>query len=123
MELLDNMLITGRLYRFVSEIIKTVNEELEEKALWEFWLHKDWERSWPEFRKSLNDKTNAAPTQQETLDIVKESMDIMASFRPVGGGEQDGTVQTAWGNSDRRDTGEQDIDGCCPECGDNEKGS
>lgn len=107
MELLDNMLMTGQLYRFVSGIIKTVNEELEEKTLWEFWLHKDWERSWKDFRESLNDKHNAAPTQQETLDIVKESMQIAASFRPVSGGEQDEAVSSVRGDSDRRDEGEQ----------------
>lgn len=101
MELLDNMVITGQLSRFVSEIIKTVNEEMEEKTLWEFWLHKDWERSWVDFRKSLNDKPhNAAPTQQETLDILNESMNIMASFRPEGGGEQDGAIQTVRNDSD-----------------------
>lgn len=109
MELLDNMLMAGQLYRFVSEIVKTVNEELEEKALWEFWLHKDWERSWTEFRKSLNDKHNAAPTQQETLDIVNESMNIMASFRPVGGGEQDESISSVRGDSDRHDASEQDA--------------
>lgn len=115
MELLDNMLMTGQLYRFVSEIIKTVNEELEEKTLWEFWLHKDWERSWPEFRKALNDKSQAAPTQKETLDILNETMNIMASFRPDGGGGEDGAIQTIRGDSDRRDESEQDIDGDCPE--------
>ena len=123
MELLDNMLMAGRLYRFVSEIVKTVNEELEEKALWEFWLHKDWERSWPEFRKSLNDKPNAAPTQQEALDIVNESMNIMASFRPVGGGEQDESISSVRGDSDRRDEGEQDAGRDCPESGHDESGS
>lgn len=102
------MLMTGRLSRFVSEIIKIVNEEMEEKTLWEFWLHKDWERSWSEFRKSLNDKqNNAAPTQQESLDIVKESMSMMASFCPVSGGEQDESISSVRGNSDRRDEGEQ----------------
>lgn len=101
------MLDTGRLSRFVSEIIKTVNEELEEKTLWEFWLHKDWERSWADFRKSLNDKSNAAPTQQETLDIVKESMSMMASFCPVGGGGENGAISAVRGDSDRRDEGEQ----------------
>ena len=117
------MLMTGQLYRFVSEIIKTVNEEMEEKTLWEFWLHKDWERSWPEFRKSLNDKSHAAPTQKETLDIVNESMSIMASFRPVGGGGEDESVSDIRGDSDRRDESEQDIDGDCPESGHDNAGS
>ena len=110
MELLDNMAITGQLSRFVSEIIKMVNEEMEEKTLWEFWLHKDWERSWVDFRKSLNDKQyHAAPTQQETLDILNESMNIMASFRPDGGGEQDESISSVRGDSDRRDASEQDA--------------
>lgn len=117
------MLMTGQLYRFVSEIIKTVNEEMEEKTLWEFWLHKDWERSWPEFRKSLNDKTHAAPTHKETLDIVNESMSIMASFRPVGGGGENGAISAVRGDSDRRDESEPHIDGDCPTSGHDNAGS
>lgn len=117
------MLITGQLYRFVSEIIKTVNEEMEEKTLWEFWLHKDWERSWPEFRKALNDKPRAAPTRQDTLDILNESMNIMASFRPDGGGEQDESISSVRGDSDRRDESEPDAGGDCPESGHDNTGS
>jgi len=109
MELLDGMLNAGRLHEFVSEIIKMYNEEQEEKMLWEFWLHKDWERSWPEFRNALNDKTKAAPTQQETLDIMNETMNIMASFRPDGGGVEDESISSVRGNSDRRDESEQDA--------------
>ena len=117
------MLMTGQLYRFVSEMVNTVNEELEEKTLWEFWLHRDWERSWSEFRKALNDKPHAAPTQKETLDIVNESMSIMASFRPDCGGGEDGAISVIRGNSDRRDESEQDAGRDCPESGDDEPGS
>lgn len=118
------MLITGQLCRFVSEIIKTVNEEMNEKTLWEFWLHKDWERSWPEFRKALDDKPqNAAPTRQETADIVKDSMSIMATFRLPGGGVEDGAISVVRGDSDRRDESEPDINGYCPESGHDNAGS
>ena len=123
MGLLDNMVVTGQLSRFVSEIIKIVNEEMDEKTLWEFWLHKDWERSWPEFRKSLNDKPHAAPTHKETLDIVNESMNIMASFRPDGGGGKDGAISDTRGDSNRRYESEPHIDGDCPTCGDDNEGS
>ena len=117
------MLMTGQLYRFVSEMVNTVNEELEEKTLWEFWLHRDWERSWSEFRKALNDKPHAAPTQKETLDIVNESMSIMASFRPDCGGGEDGAISVIRGDSDRRDESEQDAGRDCTESGDDEPGS
>ena len=115
--------MTNQLYRFVSEIIKTVNEELEEKTLWEFWLHKDWERSWTDFRKSLDGKQhNAAPTRQETLDILNETMNIMTSFRPDGGGVEDESISSVRGDSDRRDEGEQNTGRDCPESGHDEPG-
>lgn len=107
MELLDGMLVTGQLHRFVSKIVDIYNEEREEKANWEYWLHKDWERSWADFLQALNDKPHAAPTQQETLDIVKESMSIMTSFCPVGGGAECEHIQDIRGDSNRRNEGEQ----------------
>jgi hypothetical protein len=97
MELLDNMLETGRLEGFVSEIIKTVNEELEEKTLWEYWLHKVWNMDWPDYYASRNDKsstTEAAPPEEELKDTVSFSAQMLMGFCPDSGGEQDGTVQT-----------------------------
>lgn len=107
LELLDGMLMAGQMHGFVSKIIDMYNDEMEEKTNWEYWLHKDWERSWPEFLQALNDKPHAAPTQQETLEIVKESMSIMASFDPAGGGAECEHISDIRGNSNRRDEGEQ----------------
>lgn len=102
MQLLDMAFASGRLCNVVSEIIKTITEEKEEKTLWEYWLHKDWERSWTEFRKTLNDHgttKEAAPTQEEKIDIVKQTMNIMDSFCPFSEGDVNGTVQTSGENS------------------------
>lgn len=83
MVLLDQMIKTGRLYEFIGEVINIYNEDQEEKALWEFWLHKDFERSYLEF---LNDtQSNTAEPEQvseaDLTEIVKQSMKI-ASFVP-----------------------------------------
>lgn len=102
LELLDMMLMSGRMQHFVNDFVKTSNEETEEEKLWQYWLHKDWEHSWFEFRTSLNDHNslNAAPTQDEQVDIVKQSMLIMEGFCPFGEGEADGTVQDIRGDCD-----------------------
>ena len=69
---------------------------MEEETAWEVWLHKVFEQSWTDFRASLNDmnSTNAAPTQEELMETVRESAQLLKNFCPDGGGdEQNGTVQ------------------------------
>lgn len=100
--LLDGMISTGRLCEFVEEFIKTHNEEEEHKAAWEFWLHKVFDKSWAEFRESLNPTTekieNAAPTQTEMKETIQASMQMLAGFSLRGG--VDGTIQDTGNNSD-----------------------
>lgn len=86
MILLDQMAKTGRLYEFISAVVRIRNEEQEEKVMWEYWLHKDFERSYPEFLNAAgrNSTTQAEPettSKQELTEIVKQSMKI-ASFVP-----------------------------------------
>lgn len=96
------MIQSGRLLEFIREMLHIRNEEMEEKTAWEVWLHKVWNADWLDFRASLNDKnstTNAAPTHEQTADIVKQSMSIMGGFMSMRGGGQNGTVQTDGNNS------------------------
>lgn len=81
MALLDQMIKTRRLDEFVSELVEIRNEELEEKATWEFWLHKDFERSYNECREAMNRQPPKAITKAELTEIVKQSAEI-ASFVP-----------------------------------------
>lgn len=102
MELLDGMLDAGNLCGFVGNVIEFYNEDNKEKSMWEYWLHKDWKHTWQEFlQESRNGNTQAAPTQAETLEIVEESMRMMQSFTPDGGGEMNGNIQTAGRDRDR----------------------
>lgn len=80
--LLNHMIRTGRMYEFITELIEIRNEELDEKASWEFWLHKDFERSFAEFRDDLlNNEKNASLTKKDLANIVNQSAEI-ASFIP-----------------------------------------
>lgn len=84
MVLLNQMIKAGRLYEFIGTVINIRNEEQEEKVMWEFWLHKDFERSYAEFldaaTQSSTTETKAA-SKTELTEIVKQSKQI-ASFVP-----------------------------------------
>lgn len=76
------MIKIGRLCEFVNELVDICNEEQEEKAMWEFWLHKDFERSYADCRKAMmNTQPPKETSKEELTEIVKQSMDI-ASFVP-----------------------------------------
>lgn len=84
MPLLDQMIKAGRLTEFIGEIISIHNEEQEEKAMWEFWLHKDFERTFSEFCAAMQGGSTTEPktaSKKELTEIVKQSMEI-ASFVP-----------------------------------------
>lgn len=93
---MDTMIQSGRLTEFICEMFHIRNEEMEERAEWEAWLHKVWDMDWPEYLASRKDKsstTNAAPTHEELKKTVSDSAQMLMNFCPNGGGEQDGTVQ------------------------------
>ena len=88
---------------FIDGFIELYNEEQEEKTIWELWLHKIFDKSFAEFRNSLNTQANktAAPTQEDVTNTIRESMDILNGFNPPSEGvkNKDGTVQAAGDNS------------------------
>lgn len=84
MVLLDQMIKTGRLYEFIGTVISIRNEEQEEKVMWEYWLHKDFERSYSEFIDATSRSSSTEPktaSKTELIEIVKHSMEI-TSFVP-----------------------------------------
>lgn len=82
------MLDTGRLEESIDELVRINNTELQEKQLWEMWLHKDYEGnpSWEQFRhRYLHPEQYQKSGKQEVkMDdfeaIVKRSRDLMNSF-------------------------------------------
>lgn len=84
MVLLDQMIKTWRLYEFIGKVISIHNDEQEEKVMWEYWLHKDFERSYSEFIDATNRSSSTEPkttSKTELIEIVKHSMEI-TSFVP-----------------------------------------
>lgn len=77
------MIKAGRLYEFIGKVISIRNEEQEERVMWEFWLHKDFDRSYSDFLAETGGKQSDQGTasKRELAEIVKQSMEI-ASFVP-----------------------------------------
>lgn len=79
------MIRSGRLYEFIREVVAIKNEETEEQALWEMWLHKDFEQSYVEFRESLERSSNAEVSEEELASIVRQSQEILSFVPPEEG--------------------------------------
>lgn len=96
MGLLNRMIRMRRLEEFVKELVTIHNEEMEDKTLWDIWLHRIFDKGFDEFKKSLSKNTEAAPTPEEIKSIAMDSKGILAGFVPDEGlVNGDGTVQAA----------------------------
>lgn len=74
--LLDQMISCGRFYEFVLEFINLENERQE----YEFWLHKVWDKSFNEFKESIEPKKEVSAESLETT--VNNSKSILSNFVP-----------------------------------------
>ena len=101
MVLLNQMIRTRRFEEFVMELVQMHNEEMEDKTLWDIWLHRIFDKGFDEFKKSLGTHKEAAPTQEEVKSIAMDSKNILAGFVPDEGlVDRNGTVQAAGNDSD-----------------------
>ena len=80
---LNGMISTGRLCEFVDEIINIHNEELNERKMWEIYLHKVWNKSFSEFKDEIEtDNQNRTMTEKDIETTVQESLNILQNFNP-----------------------------------------
>lgn len=77
------MIQSGRFCEFVCEVVAIQNEETEEQALWELWLHKDFEQSYAEFRESLEPGSAAETSGEDLASVIQQSREIL-NFVPPG---------------------------------------
>ena len=85
---INGMIKSGRFCFFVNSFLKQINGETEEKALWEFYLHRVFEGSFADFRDGIeNDKFNRLMSETAMETTLKHSMDILRNYSPERGGE------------------------------------
>lgn len=83
--LLDNMIMTGRLSEFVSEIMQIRNAEKDDQTLWEYFLHKVFDKSYADFlREAKNPAHSEAAVSQDNLETtIKDSYNMLNDFKIV----------------------------------------
>lgn len=86
MLLMDKMILTGRFWEFVNEIIGIRNQELEDRFIQEVWLHRIFDMSYSEFVASVGatDPNTAQETMSDDaqVDIIAESRNMLEGFCP-----------------------------------------
>lgn len=77
---ISTLLQAGRFSEFVDEFMKATGED----DMWEYFLHKVFDKSFDEFMKSTEPKEEMTAEQVETT--IHNSQDILSNFIPEEGG-------------------------------------
>lgn len=77
----DGMIQTGRFSEFVIEFIEIDNEKRQEEQMWQLYLHKVFNKSYNEFKESL-DGTNEKMSESQLETTVQESKNLLDNFIP-----------------------------------------
>lgn len=83
---MDGMIRAGKLCEFVEGLVKRYNDEQREKVIWEVWLHRVFDKSYPEFVESLDAQGKETATREEVQTILEESENILNYVRPIDDG-------------------------------------
>ena len=85
---LNGIIQTGRLLEFVDEILQITEQEKEDRANWEFFLHKVFEGSFNDFLEEQKiNKQNQNLSVRTIETTIQHSKDILNNFNPEKGGE------------------------------------
>ncbi len=84
---LDGIIQSGRFYDFVVYFDKTIAKEKEEKTLWEYFLHRVYDKSFEAWKEEMwNDIKNKNMPERTIETTVQNSMNILNNFNPEEGG-------------------------------------
>ena len=79
--LLDNLILTNSLLSFITDLFNFIKEENEERVLWEFFLHKVFDKNWGDYLK----ETKTSNENHENVDLnatIRKSFDMLQDFTP-----------------------------------------
>ena len=83
MVILNQMIRAGRFTEFIREVLKIRNQEMLDKARWEFWLHRVFDMSFNEYIAKLDGTATDEVLPDEVLEAtVADSKGIINGFCP-----------------------------------------
>lgn len=77
------MIRAGKLCEFVEGLVKRYNDEQREKVIWEIWLHRVFDKSFPEFVEELEKGKEKPVSNEQVLEIVENSKTILGTVIPM----------------------------------------
>lgn len=80
--MLDEFIQLGQLHDFVTEVMKSIVEERDEKIKWEFFLHKVFDKTYEEFLNGVPEEkeTSKGMSEEEIKNVVNESASLIDLF-------------------------------------------
>lgn len=85
---IDGAIQTGRFSEFVTSFWNTVHTEKDEETTWEYFLHREFGRSYADFKEELkNNRENQNMSERTIETTINHSMNILNNFNPEKGGE------------------------------------
>ena len=80
--ILDEMIHLQQLHEFVVTVTEKISEEKHEEIMWEYFLHKVFNKSFDEFLKETEAKKNEHTEMgnDEIKDVIADSKNILDSF-------------------------------------------
>lgn len=92
---IDGMILADRFSDFVTNLIQTINKEIEAenkdkemRTHWELWLHRVFDKTFPEYMQEIEiDRQHQNLSEGVIETTVQHSLDILNNFNPDKGGE------------------------------------
>ena len=85
---INGMIRTGRFDEFVLTFTKTVNDEKNEEARWQYFLHKVFDGSYADFKNRMKVRGDHQNMSDRTIETtITESMNILKKLSTKKGGE------------------------------------
>lgn len=79
--LLDQLILTNSLSGYIDELFTIISEEKQEQTMWEFFLHKVYDKTWKEFCEET--KISNDTKDVDLGETVLKSKTMLSNFTPT----------------------------------------
>lgn len=79
--LLDQLILTNSLSGYIDDLFTIISEEKQEQTMWEFFLHKVYDKTWKEFCEET--KISNDTKDVDLGETVLKSKTMLSNFTPT----------------------------------------
>lgn len=79
--LLDQLILTNSLSGYIDDLFTIISEEKQEQTMWEFFLHKVYDKTWKEFCEETKISNNTKDV--DLGETVLKSKTMLSNFTPT----------------------------------------